>query len=371
MTASSTDRRLLYLISVSFVDPNRKWQESSGMHKKMQTSTEQGGLAVKLRVGLIGCGGIVHGHVRRFKETGEVTIAALQDPSPKAIETLVSKYELPLATPRFADHREMLKAVKLDAVLIASPHTLHLPQTVDALDAGLHVLLEKPMVCSTAEAEQLIDRVSRTDRVLMLSYQRHWEPIFLYARQLVESGALGRLTYIQALLSQSWMQGTTGTWRQVPELGGGGMLLDSGSHICDMLLWIPQQRVETVSGRVDFRGRPVDINTGAVLRYEDGLMGTLTIIGDAASWWEDWTVSGEEGTLYIRNGRLFLQKPKGSLEQIAPEQLPKGSDPNWAFVELVRGRRRNETPVEVGLGVIRLTEAIWKSGEAGGVPVRV
>lgn len=324
-----------------------------------------------LRVGLIGCGGIVNGHVTRMKETEEMEIVAMQDPSAAAIDKLAERQGLSASIPRFSDHKEMIRSASLDAVLISSPHTLHYQQSVEAIDAGLHVLLEKPMVCSVEQAHHLVERVKRTDRVVMLSYQRHYDPVYRYARNLVASGELGRLTYIQAYLAQEWMQATAGSWRQVPELGGGGQLIDSGSHICDMLLFIPGKRVESVTARVDFRGRPVDINSGAVLQYEDGLMGTLTIIGDAGGWWEDWTINGEKGTLFIRNGRLMLKRFREPMVEVEKADLPAGTNPDRAFLEAIRGRGLNETPVEIGVGVIGLTEAIWKSGAANGAPVQV
>lgn len=323
-----------------------------------------------LRIGLIGCGGIVNGHIMRLRETGEAEIAAMQDPSAAAMDALVQRHGLD-GVPRFADHQEMLAAGGVDAVLISSPHTHHYQQTVDALDAGMHVLLEKPMACSVAEANLLVERVKRSDRVVMLSYQRHYESVYRYARQLVASGELGRLSYVQAFLSQEWMQGTEGTWRQMPELGGGGELLDSGSHICDMLLYIPGQQVESVSARVDFRGRPVDINTGAVLQYQDGAIGTLTIVGDAGGWWEDWTINGDKGTLFIRGGRVWLKRYREPIMEVERGDMPVGSNPDRAFVDAIAGRAANETPVEIGVGVIRLTEAIWRSGAAGGAPVTV
>lgn len=324
-----------------------------------------------IRIGIIGCGGMAGAHVRVWQAMPEAQVAALADPSPEAMARLADRCGLDPAIPRFADHRQMLQSVPLDAVLIASPHTLHFQHACDALDAGVHVLLEKPMVCTTAHAVALVQRVRQSDRVVMLAYQRHFAGTFRYVRRLVQEGALGRLTFIQAFLSQEWMQATQGTWRQTPELGGGGELLDSGSHICDMLLHIPQRRVVAVSARCDFRGRPVDINTGAVLQYEDGLMGTLTIIGDAGGWWEDWTINGEEGTLYIRNNQITLKRYRQPAEAIDPASLPPSEAPAQVFVDVIQGRRPNETPVEVGLQVIRLTEAIWQSAAQGGAPVVV
>ena len=109
---------------------------------------QAGQTAKKLRFGIIGCGGNMSGHVKRLVEQhgDEVEIAALVDPSTASIDRLVERNPSVAEAPRFQDHAQMLSQVKPDAVEISTPHTLHFQHIMDSLEAGAHVLTEKPWV---------------------------------------------------------------------------------------------------------------------------------------------------------------------------------------------------------------------------------
>lgn len=313
----------------------------------------------KLRFGFIGAGGITHGHARRITEGGEGEVVAVAEPDPRSVERFRQSTGL---EPRvYGNHREMLTQEALDCALVGSPHTLHFEHSGDALRAGVHVLSEKPMVCTSAHARELIRTIGESGKVFMISYQRHLDPTFLWMKQQVESGALGRLTYIATMLCQEWLQGTRGTWRQDPALSGGGQINDSGSHLIDVMTWLGGPAAE-VTAFMDNRGAPVDINSTVGFRYRSGAMGSLTIIGDAHHWWEDWTVSGEGGTIYFRNGRLMKAVLGQGMAEVPAEALPPSpGNVDQYFIDAVRGRAPVLVPAEIGLGVIGLTEAAWRS----------
>jgi predicted dehydrogenase len=323
----------------------------------------------KLRFGFIGAGGITHGHATRLVQSGEAEVVAIAEPSERSVATFCQRTGL---QPRvYPDHRAMLAREKLDCVLIGSPHTLHFEQSRDALEAGLHVLTEKPMVCRTDHARSLLDLVARTGKVFMISYQRHTEPKYLWMKQQIESGALGRITYVAAVSCQEWLWGTKGTWRQDPALSGGGQINDTGSHFVDVLIWLGGP-VEQVQALQDFRGTPVDINSAVAFRYRSGALGTFTVIGDTHCWWEDWTISGEKGTIFYRNGRLFKAVLGQGVQEVPDAELPPSpGNVDQVFIDAVRGRRPVLVPAAIGLGVIELTEAAWRSAAEGGRPVRV
>jgi len=204
----------------------------------------------------------------------------------------------------------------------------------------------------------------------MISYQRHLEPVFLWMKQQIESGSLGPIHYIAAVSCQEWLQLTAGTWRQDPGLSGGGQINDTGSHFIDMLTWLGGP-VETVEALMDNRGTRVDINSALIFRFRNGILGALTVIGDAHSWWEDWTISGEAGTVYLRNGRVFKAVLRQGVREVPREELPGApGDVDRAFIDAVRGRAPVLVPASIGLGVIELTEAAWRSA-AEQRPVRV
>src|SRR5437879_2313589 len=124
----------------------------------------------KIRVGLIGCGGNMRGHIRRLTAIPEAEIVAIVEPAPANVQTAREQYSQLAAVPMFDTHAAMLAAVRPDAVEISTPHTLHAQQILDSLDAGCHVLCEKPMTCTTAEAKAVVERAEQTSKTVMVSY---------------------------------------------------------------------------------------------------------------------------------------------------------------------------------------------------------
>jgi predicted dehydrogenase len=233
------------------------------------------------------------------------------------------------------------------------------------------VLSEKPMVCTVADAHQLIKTIERTGKTFGISYQRHSEPGWRWIKQQIDTGAVGTVEYVAVFLTQGWLQGTRGTWRQNLALSGGGQLNDSGSHMLDVMLWITGLEADVVSATTENFDAEVDINTGAWVKFTNGARGTITVIGNAPVWWEDVTIVGSKGSVYLRQGRLFWA-PNGAErpEEVAKEALPAGSDPDKNWVEAIAYGKPIDAPATCGLRVIELTEAAWKSA-ASGKPVKV
>ena len=123
-----------------------------------------------------------------------------------------------------------------DAAFIVTPHKFHLENTRDCLAAGMDVLLEKPMVLNAAEARRLIQIRDKTKRLLVVAFPGSLSPAIKKAKQLLQQGAIGRVTHVAAWVHQAWKRATTGTWRQVPEISGGGFLFDTGSHMVNTVL---------------------------------------------------------------------------------------------------------------------------------------
>jgi len=317
----------------------------------------------KIRIGMIGCGGIARGHVKRLLEIPEAEIVALNDTSEASIARIKEAIPEIKDLPVFEDYREMLDKVPMEAVEIATPHTLHFQQAMDCIDHGCHMVLEKPMVCTIEHAHKLIAHAKEKDRIIVLSYQRHFQPQFRYMKKVIEEGQLGKVTYISALQCQQWKKGTAGKWRQVPELSGGGQLNDSGSHLIDIILWTTGLAVDEVYGYIDNCGTPVDINSALTLKFKNGAQGTVSVVGDAPCFYEDFTIWGENGMLLYRNGQLSRCDCDGKISQ--PEELPEGGNPDKNLIDAIFARDIVWTPPVCGLRVIELTEAAWKSAASG------
>ena len=325
----------------------------------------------KIRMGFIGCGGNASSHIGRCLEIPEVEIVALCDVSDASIDRARERNPRVAELPVFRDYQEMLAQIAMDAVQISTPHTTHFDQIMDSLDRGLHVLTEKPMVCSVEHAEQVIEKSRQTGKILMIAYQRHLTPHFRYVRNQIMAGELGEIQFVSALQDQGWYRGTMGSWRQRLALSGGGQLNDSGSHLLDIILWMTGLEVEQVQAFVEHFESEVDINSALSLRFRNGAMGNLSVVGNSPTggMWEDITLWGSKAVVYIRQGKMTI-KTAGSSELYEPTGLPGASTPDRNFVDAVLGRDVVQVPPVCGLRVIELTEAAWKSAESGR-PVKV
>ncbi len=323
-------------------------------------------MARRVKLGLIGCGGIMSMHVDQLAPVKAAKIVGLADTSEDMLRRLVGRHPHLDGLPWFSDYRQMLKEVPMDGVIIATPHTLHYEQTMTCMERGLHVLVEKPRVCSVRHAKSVIRKSERKGLILMLAYQRHFSSVFRYAKQLVAEGKIGKVTFVQALQAQEWLRGTTGTWRQDPTLSGGGQLNDSASHLLDVILWVTDLVPDTVYAEINNRGTKVDILSGLAVRFRGGAIGSLAVVGDAPSWWEEVTFYGEKGALYVRDDRLLLQtaSPKVKTTDVTERKRYRG-DADKNFVDSILGRDEPQTPPIWGLRVTQLTEAAWESGRTG------
>lgn len=313
----------------------------------------------KLRFGIIGTGGISHWHGEQLGALAEeVELTALADPDRASRERFAAKFGLSRAK-QYDDHRTMLDAGPLDAVVICSPHTLHYAQAADALRAGCHVLVEKPMTCSSREAERLIAEADACGKLLQVSYQRHFQPEFLYIRQAIRDGSIGQLTSITASLYQDWKQGTDGTWRNKPELSGGGMLMDSGSHLLDVLLWTSGLTPAQVQSVVHRHGTAVEIDSFTTIRFAEGPIAGLNVVGYSQGWHETYMFCGDQGAIHYDNGRITVRRTKREPEQ--PVLPPRTSNQDKSFVDAILGRHEVLVPGEFALRVVKLTERIYEA----------
>ena len=325
----------------------------------------------KIRVGFIGCGGNASGHLGRVLDIPEAEVVALCDVDQASLQRAKERHSQAAELPEFTDYQKMLEQVELDAVEISTPHTLHFEQIMAALDKGLHVLTEKPMVCTVDHARQVIAKAEETGKVLMISYQRHLQAQYRYVRNQVAAGELGDIQFISALQDQKWYQGTIGLWRQQMALSGGGQLNDSGSHLLDIVLWMTGLEVAEVQAYMEYFDSEVDINSALSLRFGNGALGTIAVVGNSPTGgiWEDITIWGTKAVVYMRRGEIFY-KTQHSNEVYEVNNLPGATTPDQNFIDAILGRDQVQVPPECGLRVIELTEAAWASA-ASGQPVKV
>ena len=324
-----------------------------------------------VRIGFIGTGGMARHHMGQLAQIDGATITCLCDNNPDQLTRTTEKYPDLVGAFTTPDYTELLARDDVDAVIIATPHTQHFTQAMAAIDAGKHVLLEKPMVCRVEDAHALLARLEGYDKVFALAYQRHSQGQFIHMHDQIASGEMGAVTFISALQCQQWKVGTKGSWRQIPEDSGGGQINDSGSHLLDILLWVTGLTVAQVAGFIDNCGTPVDINSALSIQFTNGAQGNISVVGDAPVWHEDITIWCEKGAFFYRNGSLEHADPAGKRTKLDDDTLPPTHNIDEDFIASVRGEKTPGAVPINGLRTIELTEAAWLSGAQGGVPVRM
>lgn len=321
------------------------------------------------QIALIGCGGAARWHAKCLLNSGEASIVGLVDPSTVSMERIRGRYRELVSVPGFADMDSLFEAVDLDAVVVATPHTLHYQQVKAALERGLHVLCEKPLACEAAHARELAALANAAGLTLMIAYQRRLDPVYCYLRRLIVDGALGELQAISIVGGQNWQQLNVADWRQQPDLSGGGMMMDSGSHLIDVLLWLVDQPVLTVSALVDTCGQAVDINCAALLQFAGGVQGHLSLVGNlAGAWFESVTVSGTQGFARYeidpqhpwRTGRLAVYYDQSIVQPL----ITTGETTVVAtWLDVLQGRRTNPAPAASGVRIADVTQAMYRSAQ--------
>lgn len=321
----------------------------------------------KIRMAMIGCGGNMRGaHVPRLHEDGRVELVAAVDAEETQARLLMEKWGKEV--PYYADHRQLLRGEELDAVFISSPHASHYAQVRAALERGLHVLVEKPLTISPGKARALIELARKRRRFLQVSYQRNYYTPHVYARELVAKGALGKLRGVVSYVTQNW-SGVRG-WRLVPELSGGGMFFDTGSHLVASTLWITGLQPERVSAFVDNEDKQVDMKAVVNVHFKGGALGSLNTFGSASRHDERIAIHGSEGCLVFH---LHQWQIKAVLLNDQPLEIPpriREDNPDAAFFRWIRNRGKGYEQPWYALEVARLSEAAYKSAKLGR-PVKV
>jgi predicted dehydrogenase len=199
----------------------------------------------EVRVGVIGCGASLF-HLEGYAADPRARIVALSGLDASRCQELSTTFQVPEV---YGDYRELLSKADVDAVSVAVPNYLHLPVTLAALDAGKHVLVEKPLARNVQEGEQMVRAAADAGKILAIAFQRRHRSDVDMLRRHIKDGGLGTIYHAKAFwLRRSGIPGL-GTWFTNKEQAGGGPLIDLGVHVLDMALYLmgnPQP--VTVSG---------------------------------------------------------------------------------------------------------------------------
>ncbi len=335
-------------------------------------SRKPGALA-QLQIGMIGVGNYALTHLDLIERNDTVKVVGLCDVSPMSLSNARATHPELLDGARcYSDHREMLKVERPEAVIICSPHRDHFQQVADCLDAGAHILVEKPLVNSSTQAQEIISKAKKAGVVVGIAYQRHTMAPLRYIHDGILAHRWGAVKSVCAYQQEAWKAATTGTWRHKPEISGGGYLHDGGSHLVDLMLWTTGLNVQSVCAIQDNADAPVDINTVMSLKFEGGALGSVSVMGDVPGWSQRLVIGCEQATLvYSTDSGQQVHSRKGVVVHVRKEEMPPDTDVITNFLGAIQKGEPILAPLECGLAVARLTEAAMESARSQGRAVAI
>jgi len=321
-----------------------------------------------LRIGIAGCGRAARIHLDRLVALAEVTVVGCADSDRSCAESLASKIDQ-AAGPRrapagvFTDHRELLRRLGPDALCIFTPHFWHYRLAMDALQAGSHVFIEKPLSTNVQEASDIVGLARGRSLKVSVGHQYRLCPRLAAARRYLQEATIGPLRMVTAALARPWLavqEGAEKSWRSDPKMAGGGVLADAGDHLIDALLWTTGQAAQEVCAIQSMLESGLDLVTAAALRLKDGTLVTLAVSGVSPESLFELNFFGERGRIRVTDQILELDDETGSSRrQIALPEQPESIDGNFVAA-LIRGTPLC-CPAEEALDTVRLLEAVARS----------
>lgn len=268
---------------------------------------------------IVGFGGMGSYHARLIKKTTSLKVVGTYDVlEARRMDSIKAGYKA------YESYEEVLADPSVEIVLIATPNDVHKEIAIRALQAGKHVICEKPVALSTVEFQEILAAADEAKRVFMVHQNRRWDEDFLTIKRMYDEETIGSLFQIESRVHGA--NGIPGDWRHI-KAQGGGMLLDWGVHLLDQLLFMIDSRITSVSSRLSFiLGNDVDDGFEAVLQFENGIKAIVEVGTTNFITLPRWYVKGIEGTGIIEDwsltGRLVTRNNEG--EKIEPKPIRAG-----------------------------------------------
>ena len=352
-------------------------------------------MAEKAKIGVIGTGWwSTNAHIPTLKAHPDAELVALSDIRPDILSKAAEKYQV---SQTYTNYREMLTDEELDGVVIAVWHAAHYEVARTCLEHGLHVLLEKPMVLTAPHARELTELAHARNRELIIGYPWHYTPHTRRAREVLQSGALGPVRFINCMFASTviaFYRGEDRTYQPVfgyPVVGPGDVYSDpirSGggqghlqvTHSAGLMLFITGLKPVTVLALMDEMDVRVDVVDAMVVRMDNGALASIGSTGTVPP--------GDPERLTLRidcdNGWVEMEATAGTTTISHPdrsiETLPSLQGENQIYpanmpvtnlIEVIQGTAANGSPPEIGWRTVELLDAAYQSAAMAGQAVDV
>lgn len=332
-----------------------------------------------LRIGVIGAGWFAsRRHCPDIQEHPRAALTALCRRDPQMLAKMADHFGV---KETFTDYRELIGSGLVDAVLVCSPHDLHYEHSAAALEAGLHVLLEKPVTTTAEDGRKLVALAQEKGKALIVAQNPPFWSHCRYMRDVVENGTLGEIEAAHI----HWVGNALGVlgledlpesmpgvvpptlFRNDPGKNGGGFFTDGGSHLLCELLWCMQRRVVEVTAQMD---RPDwDVRAALGLRLDNGALATVSCTADSQirAKRQHSLYYGSKATIELR-GFPFEVKvlpQEGAAESHHENDLPAAPTPVDNLVECALGGGAPAISPAEAVHLVEILEAAYRSAATG------
>jgi len=341
-------------------------------------------MAKKVRIGIIGTGGISHAHIRAYQKIEGVEVVAGCDIREDALKKTAEMFGIPKT---FKDYRDLIALKEIDAVSVCTPNYFHATPTIAALRAGKHVLVEKPMSMTVKESEAMVAAAKETGKKLVIGFQLRFSPQAQMIKRAIDAGELGKILYARAQALRRRGIPNWGVFGQ-KKLQGGGPMIDIGVHLIEVthyLMGKPTPVSVSASTYTYLGNKPSNVRSQwegwdwktytvedlavGFVRFANG--SSLTIESSFAAHIEEdvytTTLMGEKGGASYNPPKLFKDEA-GTMFNLIPAFIGN-EDPMEEkirdFIAVVRGEKKSDAPGEDGLVVQKILEGVYKSAETG------
>ncbi len=344
----------------------------------------------KIRIALIGSGGIAHSHLTGIDEYENAEVVIACDVNEEAAKKFAEKHGIENYT---TDIDAVMADKAIDAVTIATPPAFHAPIALKALKAGKHVHTDKPFAMNAQEAEEVVNLAKEKGLIFMVGMNQRYTSEGQTAKQIVEAGTLGEVYHAKALWKRrNFIPGGVGGWFHNKKIAGGGAMLDIGVHLLDLCMYVIDNfKPVSVSGAVYTKFGPygglkpastsemvepefsVDDYSFALIKMENG--STIQLEATWAEFMEQKEYSnielkGTDAGMNLRPMKLFkCGSEEGSYEIIEPKpfegegNIKKGRTYNW--LEAIEGKAEVLCKPEQSLAIQKIIDAIYESSKTG------
>ena len=337
-----------------------------------------------VRLGVIGIGNVGHLHVGNLQsgKAGDCELAAVADIDPSRLAPF-------RGIPVFPDARSLIRSGKVDAVIVSTPHYSHTPIAIEALKAGLHVLVEKPLAVHKADAEKMIAAHTNKKQVFALMLQMRTDPFFLRIKRLIDEGELGEIQRTQWTITD-WFRTeayyASSGWRATWEGEGGGVLVNQCPHNLDMFQWICGMpvRVQAHCFFGKYHSIEVEDEVTAYLEYANGATGVLITTTGEAPGTSRLEIAGDRGKIVYENNiitftrneipaKVFCRTSKGlwdtpptwTIDIPAPNHGEQHIGILRNFIQAIQEGAPLIAPAEEGIRQVELANAMLYSAWTG------